>query len=191
MSVCLVCSKLVSAFNDLTVGTKVTDKEGFDKTAIEVISQFDFASQRVPGQGFIPCDDLAPFISAGVGRRTGNPDDFIVRVYRGQADLYLRRHAAAEVERAAIIVYTREAYLADPDVTNDEGELSLIERSAATHVLVSVLGFAGPKAPLSPYRLVHNLAGGNHEALAWNGDEIRTKAAESKAYWDEWCVVAD
>ena len=58
-------------------------------------------------------------------------------------------------------------------------------------MLVAVLAFAGPKAPLSPYRLVHNLAGGNNEAAQWTADEIRAKALESKVYYDEWCTVAD
>jgi len=58
-------------------------------------------------------------------------------------------------------------------------------------VLVAVLAFAGPKAPLTPHRLVKNLAGGNKEALLWSADEIRAKCAEAAGYWDEWCVVAD
>jgi hypothetical protein len=56
---------------------------------------------------------------------------------------------------------------------------------------VAVLAFAGPKAPLTPYRLVHNLAGGNNEVEAWTKEDILTKAKESLAYWNEWVVVAD
>ena len=61
----------------------------------------------------------------------------------------------------------------------------------ATHVVVAVLGFAGPNPPLSPYRFVSNLAGGNNEALTYTADDMRRMAKDIKAYDDEWCVVAD
>ncbi|OGZ33046.1 MAG: hypothetical protein A2174_01840 [Candidatus Portnoybacteria bacterium RBG_13_41_18] len=128
-------------------------------------------------------------VSAGVGVRSTTPEDYILREYRGQVDLYLQRWLAAPVESLAVIVYTTEAYLSDPDVKSEEA--ARIQQSGATHVLVAVLASAGPKAPLSPKRFVHNLAGGNKEAVQWTADEIRHKAAEVKAYHDKWCVVAD
>lgn len=92
-----------------------------------------------------------------------------------------------------VVVYTREAYLADPDLQQPEEaeERARIEASDATHVIVAVLAFAGPKSPLPPNTFLHNLAGGNHEALSWTADEIRSTAQQVKAYWNEWCVVAD
>ncbi len=184
-------ASIVTAFNEKTVGTKVTNKEEFEKVAIQAIEKYDFAAQRVPGQGFIPCNDLAGCLSAGVGKRTKNSDDYVSRLYRGKVELFLRRKHAAKVEGVALIVYTREAYLSDPDTASDKEEVAYVEASDATHFLVAVLGFAGPKAPLSPDRLIHNLAGGNKEALEWSAEEIRAKALETKTYHDEWCVVAD
>lgn len=93
----------------------------------------------------------------------------------------------------ALVVYTREAYLADPDLQKPEeaGERARIMVSDGTHVIVAVLAHAGPKSPLPPNTLVHNLAGGNHEAAKWSTEEIRGIAKESEAYWNEWCAVAD
>lgn len=188
----LVTSTIVTAFDASTIGTKVTNVDAFMSIAQAAIENFDFAAQRVPGPGFIPYNDLTPYVSAGVGRRTTNPDDYVVRYYRGNVELFLRRKHAAEATGVAIIVYTREAYLADPDVQRDDMKRRHIEESNATHILVAVLGFAGPaNSPLTPHRLVHNLAGGNKEALIWSADEIRAKAGQSKAYWEEWAVVAD
>lgn len=186
-----VPSNIVTAFAKSTLGTKVVDHAKFWEVAEQAIAAVDFAAQRVTGQAFIPCNDLVPFLSAGVGRRTNNPDDYVVRLHRGRVDAYLRREKAAPCEGAAFIVYTREAYLADPDVQKEEAERTRIEASEATHVLVAVLGFAGPKAPLSPYRLVYNLAGGNLEAGLWTADEIRANAQESLSYDAEWAVVSD
>lgn len=188
----LVVANIVTAFNEGTIGTKVTNPRRFWEIADAAVASFDFASQRVPGQGFLMCPELAPVLSAGVGKRSDNPGHYVVRAHRGRVDAYLRREHAAPCEDAAIIVYTTEAYLADPDVQKDEAEKARIKIiSGATHVLVAILGFAGPSAPLSPYRLVANLAGGNKEAQVWTADEIRAKAEASLAYDAEWAVVAD
>lgn len=184
-------SDIVTALNTETIGTKIVNRVGFFRAALDAIDATDFSTQRVPGQAFIPFKALDT-LSAGVGKKSDNPADYILRVHRGEVQPFLRREAAAPIEGAAIIVYTREAYLADPDVAGNAAEVERVTRTnEATHVLVAVLGFAGPKAPLSPVRLVANLAGGNKEALVWGADEIRQKAAESDEYWKEWCVVAD
>ena len=187
----LTTANIVSCLADGAVGTKVTNVGRFFEIADAAVAAFDFAGARVPGQGFIPCNDLAPVLSAGVGKRSENPADYVLRFYRGRVEMFLKREFAAACEGAALIVYTREAYLADPDVQKDAAEKARIEASGATHVLVAVLGFAGPKAPLSPFRLVHNLAGGNKEALVWTADEIRAQAKASLDYDAEWAVVAD
>ena len=187
----LVSANIVSAFDSPTLGTKVTNVGKFFEAAEAAIAGFDFAAQQVPGQGFVMCPDLVPYLSAGVGKRSTDPDHYVLRFYRGRVDAYLKREFAAPCEGAALIVYTRDAYLSDPDVQKEEAERARIEASEATHVLVAVLGFAGPKAPLSPYRLVHNLAGGNLAAAMWNAAEIHGHAKASIQYDAEWAVVAD
>jgi hypothetical protein len=102
---------------------------------------------------------------------------------------YLKREFAEKVEGCALIVYMKEAYLRDPDVTPVEA--SRIDSEGASHVLVAVLGFAGPESPLPPYRLVWNLAGGNLEAALWSAEEIHAKAKAAIAYDNEWSTVAD
>lgn len=184
----LVTANIVTCLDEGAIGTKVTSHRRFWETADAAVASFDFG---VMGQGFIPCNDLVPVLSAGVGKRSENPADYVLRFYRGRVEMFLKREFAAPCEGAALIVYTRAAYLADPDVRKDEAEKARIEASDATHVLVAVLGFAGPKAPLSPFRLVHNLAGGNNEALAWTADEIRAQAKASLDYDTQWAVVAD
>ena len=183
-------SNIVTAFDKKTIGTKVVNPSEFEGFLAEAVRQHDPSKDRVPGQHFLPMPtESFSTVSAGVGVRTGNLGDYILREYRGQVDIYLRREFAPPVESLAVIVYTAEAYLADPDASPDEADR--IRHSGASHVLVAVLASAGPRAPLSPKRFVHNLAGGNREAMAWNADEIRAKAIESEAYHDQWCVVSD
>lgn len=183
-------ASIVSCFLSQTIGTKVLNAERFLEILDAAIKAYDPSKDRVPGQHFIMLPaEACECVSAGVGKRTSDPADYIARFYRGNVDLYLRREKAAKAENVAAVVYTKAAYLADPDVAGDPAESARVQD--CDYVLVTVLAFAGPKAPLSPVRFVHNLAGGNNEALVWSADEIRKNAADIKAYWDAWCVVAD
>ena len=105
----LVAANIVSCFNASSVGTKVLDREGFEAAAVAAIEAYDFGAQRVPGQGFVQCPEAVPFVSAGVGRRTRNPEDFVLREYRGNVETFLRREHAAKVEGCALVVYTKDA----------------------------------------------------------------------------------
>lgn len=175
-----------------TVGSKVVQPVNFCNALAGAAKKHDPSKDRTEGQHFVQLPESAwSTVSAGVGHKSNNPDDYIVRMYRGQPTMFLRRKFAAPVEGLACVVYTRQAYLNDPDVLNEPQEIARIQASDCTRVIVAVLAFAGPKAPLTPYRLVHNLAGGNNEVDAWTKDDIVAKAKESLEYWNEWVVVAD
>ena len=102
-------SSYVASKSYLSFGTKVLDREGFEAAAVAAIEAYDFGAQRVPGQGFVQCPEAVPFVSAGVGRRTRNPEDFVLREYRGNVETFLRREHAAKVEGCALVVYTKDA----------------------------------------------------------------------------------
>jgi len=188
----IIGANILSAFSASTIGTKVLDVDTFIAAVDQAIGKYDTSKDRVVGQHFIVLGpETFGQVSAGVGQRTVNPDDYVIRANRGQVNLYLKREKAAAVESLAVIVYTTEAYLTDPDVQGDSQEISRISNSGASHVLVAVLASAGPKAPLTPTRFLKNLAGGNREALVWSADEIRAKAKEVGDYDSQWCVVAD
>jgi hypothetical protein len=175
------------------IGSKVLDREAFNEYLYGAILTHDPATDRIPGQHYLVLPAAAYHtVSCGVGLKTAEPADYAPRLFRGHVGLYLKRRLAAEVEHLAAVVYTREAYLNDPDVVNDEAEKMFIERyPLATHVLVAVLASAGGRSPLPMGTLVRNLAGANHEALAWTADEIRAKARESLEFWEKWSIVAD
>lgn len=182
-------SNVCSAFTPAPVGTKVTDAGAFTAALALAVAAHDPAGDRTPGQHFVmlPGDALAT-VSAGVARRADVPEDgYVVRVHRGRADCYAARPYAARATGLAAVVYTRDAYAADPQVTAEE--VAGIPGDV-THVIVAVLAFAGPKAPLSPHRFVANLAGGNRDAATYSADEMRAMAREVIAYDDEWIVVA-
>ncbi len=187
-----ICNTL-NAFDAITIGTKVIDQAAFLKGLTAAIKEQSRETDRYPGQhAIILPDSLFGTVSAGVGKRTLNPNDYTLQTHREHVSAYLKRSHAAPIQNLTAIVYTKEAYLNDPDVQADKTEFSRTEQSQATHVLVALLSSPTKETPpLSPYRLVHNLAGGNNEATLWSAAEIYEKAKKSKIYWDTWATVAD
>lgn len=181
-------SSILTAFQARPIGSKVTESSPFLYGLGKAIEAHDFDADRVPGQGFLVVPELIPFVSAGDGLRTTNADDFHPMEHRGNVELFLRREHAGEVNFCACVVYTLEAYVGDPEV--DAAEAAALRKDDITHVLVAVIASSGPEAPLTPHRLVSNLAGGNKEALEWTKEEIHDKAKATKEYWDKYCVVA-
>jgi len=192
MTVLLAFANILTAFDDKCVGSKVTRPGLFAVSVAKAVKRFDFAAQTTPGQGYIQLSpNVCQYVSAGVGRHIDDHDAYALRSWRGKVSAYLKREYAAKTDSVAVVVYTVKAYLADPDIAGDTEERARIALSDPTHVIVAVLASAGPPSPLSPGRLVSNLAGGNKDALAWTADEIRAKARESAEYSKEWGVVAD
>ena len=188
----IISSSIVTAFDKDTIGTKVTNEFEFMCNIVKPIAKHDFEAERIPGQALIHVPEAIPFVSGGMGRNRNNHEDYVLRSHRGKVHAYLKREFAEPVTDCHVVVYTREAYLADPDIDEDPKEAERIRsETSITHVLVAVLAASGVSSKLSPYRFVKNLAGGNHEALIWSGDEIRAKAREIATDVDEWCIVAD
>jgi hypothetical protein len=188
----LLVSNICTAFDWDVIGSKIEDHSGFIDELREAI-WCHRVEDRVPGQHYIVMPEPAhATVSCGVGPRVDVESAYVVRRYRGRVGLYLDREHAAQVEHLAAVVYTREAYLNDPDVVNDPEEKERVARHPnVTHVLITVLASAGGKSPLPGHTLLRNLAGANHEAQVWSADEIRAKARESLEFWEKWAVVAD
>jgi hypothetical protein len=188
-------SNIVTAFDEQTIGAKVYNKLVFNALLAQSIEQHDFSKDRTPGQAVL---DLSSFrlatncVSGGIGRKTNNPDDYVIRVYRGGPKMFLKRNLSAPIEFLKAVVYTREAYLIDPDVLAEPKELARIEASNATHVLVAVLAGA-VESFVSPYRFVANLAGGNLDYAPGKMShlDLVELAVKVKSFSDEWSVVAD
>ena len=189
----IVTSNVCKAFEAGPVGSKVTDATRFLDELETALGDFEFpdgSGESARGQGFVVCPTALPYVSAGEGRRTADPADYVPREHRGEVGLFLRRERAAEATFLGCVVYTLEADLADPDVQGEPEEAERVRRLEATHVLVAVIAAAAPQAPLTHKRLVANLAGGNNEALKWSAERIREEARKVDAHWSEWCVVA-
>src|SRR5581483_11663845 len=118
-------ASIVTAFNAATIGTRVDRVMMFRALVAEAVEKFDFTKTRIPGQGVITLpDEAVGCVLGGMGRHTGNPDHYVIRKHwSGQVHLYLKRGYEMQPKGVSVVVNTREAYLADPDVKNDAEEM--------------------------------------------------------------------
>ena len=183
-------SDICTAFNPKTIGSKVIDMEKFFHYLGEAVEAFDWNSCRVPGQAKIKLSDSAcACVSCGIGLRVDDPSYYLLKSHRGVVSAFLKREYAEATKNVFVIVYTTDAFLKDPDVTNDEAEA--IKFSQCTHVIIAVLATPNDEPKLGTYRFVHNLAGGNNEALTYSADEIRSMAKEIIGKENKFSTVAD
>lgn len=179
-------SNICRAFDNNCVGTKVVNEGGFSRKLMDALDRYVMPEN---GQGFIPLPLAFPYVLSGDCAREGlTENDFIVRQWRGEMMMFAKRREQHATSCAAI-VYTAEAYFADPQVDAAEKE----RRNGATHVLVAVIGSRGPKPTLSSSRFVRNLAGGNND-FAFGQKSYTDLVAISQeivAYEAAWVTVAD
>ena len=191
MTIKLAPSFIWQAYSNTCIGSKVESIVPFDEVLKEAIASHDPSKDWAEGQHMVafPKEHLH-LLSCGVGERTDNPDDYVIRNWRGKVSLFLKRDRALPCASANVIVYTKAAMLADPQLPEREREK--IEECNATHYLIALLANAeGVPNSRSPYRLVDCLAGGNKEAEAWSLEDIKNLAKDARDYADKWEVVAD
>ena len=184
-------ANIVTAFGSNSIGTKVIDPHKFWRIVGAKVLAHDTSKDRAPGQHFIIAPELHETLRGGVGQRTLNIDDYLPRLYRGKVSLFLRREFAEKLNEKsfiALIIYTRDAYLRDPDTLGDPAERARVLASDATHVLVAII--AGSNY-MSPSAAIHNIAGGNNEWLAMTAEELRAKAKWVEEVDTTLCTVAD
>lgn len=186
-------SYIWTATNDETVGSKVGNVSAFNSTMVELIENHDPSKDRARGQHFIMMNGdqvTESEITCGVGLNTTDINDYVHRLYRGRVQSFLTREHALPVDWCAVIVYDREAYLADPQMGDEERQWVL--STEHTHFLVALLANAKdvPNA-YGTYRLVSNLCGGNNAFVDMSLAEFKVEAQKALDYQDKWCVVAD
>jgi hypothetical protein len=194
-------SNILKCFDIACVGTRVTHPAEMLDCLDKAIKAFDWAEHAPDGQAFIPLPaETIPWVLGGVAKKSRNPDDFVNRLWRGHVGQYMKREFALPVERVSAIVYTRQAYLDDPDckgdpengIPRDQDEIDRIEASDYTHILVIIIADDGTgKAPVSPGTFVNNLAGGNNAYAKFGKDELVDMAINIRDYYRTYSTVAD
>lgn len=189
-------ANIVTAFKKETIGTKVLDYDKFYQNLRKAINDFDWTQCKTPGQAVV---DLVPYsngdlsyVSGGIGKKTVNPYNYVIRSYREGPHMFLKREFAEPPTSLKVVLYTKEAYLNDPDVINDKKEWDLFNALGCKYVIVAILASV-VDSYVSPYRFVANLAGGNrdYEEGKMTYKQLVELAKRVKQFSDSWITVAD
>lgn len=190
-----------------TIGSKVVKHKKFWAAFDTALAHYDESNDRTKGQYFVKLPaEVFGTVSAGDRLKSSNPDDYIIRHHREGPKMFLRRERAGETQFLAVVVYTRKAFLENPDITPEEAGAI----GEATHAIVAVIVSSGSSAPVTPFWFVHNLAGGNlnykrptfkdypeHKSFKYNDDLDRwakfivDRAKEVVNCWNNYSVVSD
>lgn len=178
------------------IGTCVLSPAAF----IEGLAQKIIAAQKSPagmagwqaekeGKFVIPCPELRGLVSAGVGRRTSNPDDYHLIPYREKVTAFLKRHKALSITECgdlSVVVLGTGAFLGDEDVRHDRSLYEWAATELPEFVIIAVLY---PDSPPTPWRIAANLASGqyNEKTSEWVADLL----IRSFEFWRDHEVVAD
>lgn len=181
-------SNICSSFSENTIGTKVIHHDAFFYELKKALQSYKWPENN---RGFVSLDNALYTVSSGVAIRPGlSVSDYVLREHRGEIEMFARREHAATATALNVIVYTKDAYVGDPQVDINEA----IRVKDADYVVVAVLATAGPKPQLSSHRFVRNLAGGNIIYSPEQGYTLEKAIEDAKAivaYEKEWVTVAD
>lgn len=186
-------SNICTAFDDHTVGTKVTGRGTFLHVLASIIEAI--GGPRNSGFVELPGDSVEECVRCGVAEVSNlSKEDVHSVFYRGKWESFADPRKAAKFDNVSALIYSCDSYCKDPQVSNDE-KAALIEEGI-DYVLVAVHAGAGD---LGSIRLVRNLAGGNRNYIP-SGDieeevkllhKVIAEAAKAEAFEDTWLVVAD
>ena len=184
------------AEDEKCVGSKILNPEEFRKRLVTEIIRHDHKSDSAPGQHVVTLSYEtieASGIVCGIGLRTNNLNDYIIRSWRGQVGLYLKRECAVPVEMCRVIVYTKEAMIADPDVDEDYKNeiMNSPDHKYVSHYLIALLADGPEPSARSPLRLTAAIGGHNNEYENASIEKIKSDCLESYNYATKWEVVSD
>jgi hypothetical protein len=179
-----VARNCLSMFRDKTVGPKVLFWDPFYRLLGEAVK-----AAAPSGQYFVdlpthsPEDPTTPLVSAGVGFRSLHTGHYVIREHRGYTSVFLKRKYACPVTNLSAVVYTLDAYKADPH--NGPSEYATFPADT-THVLVSV--FVNSEGPtFTPRSLAAHFASGTVTSL----EDVQRLAKWTFEYDSRFAVVAD
>lgn len=140
--------------------------------------------------------DVLPLLSSGVGRRSKDPEHYVVRKLHGRVGLYLKREFAMAPERCEVSVVTKEQYIKEYREFEEQGGLTDAELEDVTHVVYYVRIHAGPNTErqTDPRNFVTRLAraagdGDNQAKFSVTG--LCNEAWNIDNYWRTFSEVAD
>ena len=193
----IMISDICQAFNENGVGSKVKPEmhTHFKKALVYAILNHDFSKDKFPGQSIVELPKTVNdcvFPGTWV-RGSKDPNDYVLRSYRGEVGMYMKRTSEMKTHRISCVVYSKEAYEKDPDFDEHEAmHVGDFFGREGGFVLVAVLADCDCiKSTVSYSRFVKNLGGANNEYSKMDKLEVVELAKKVVSYRSKYIGVAD
>tara|TARA_R110000824_G_scaffold289937_1_gene478470 strand:- start:297 stop:893 length:597 start_codon:yes stop_codon:yes gene_type:complete len=179
-----------------SVGTILRDPTTWSQVQDAILAGIQSTEPQVWGGIFVqlPPETFGLLYAGAIPKPDSTRDsDFVIRTHREIQSMYFRRDLvspdALEPQSAMAIVYTAEAFLADPEVTPEE--IADFKSCGATHGLINIVATGG--TPTKPEtgctRFVKGLAGGNKAYETMSKEDLVALAKRVAAYGDAFFTV--
>lgn len=188
-----VCPSIGALKEGPVVGQKVLSREAFlaimTQHIVHVLPSTQFDEE---GFGVIQLPvDVLPLVSSGVGCRSEDPDDYVIRKHQGRVGLYLKRRLALPVERCTAHMFTKTDYLVNWLERGEEAPLSQEDLEGVTHVVSGFKFWAGPRTVLRLDSYVNSLAKQLGKSDPQVAARLLGEAWEVNNYWKTFAEVSD
>jgi hypothetical protein len=133
-------------FGEPTYGTKVLDWTELRTLLEKELSEYDFNAEDealglTKGRRFVILRGAEHLVSGGFGYHTHDLTKYLLREHYGGVESYLQRGEALPVKTTGVVVYDRDTYCRDPDVSHDSAEIErIVSVEQARFVLVCIIG---------------------------------------------------
>lgn len=190
-----------------SVGTKITNLPAFmralDARIIALAAECASENEPFPAKPFFVMNECLPFIESGdVEMEVAREAGFIGREWRGWPMAFADGNKIAPAllvpKFCGVSVYSRLAYMTDPDVEAQTAPDWPGPMINCDYVVVIVIGSRAAFSAVPVHALVHNIAGGNADCLLTGDDghdaqqarKFRKLAADSEMHAKAWITVA-
>lgn len=179
------------------VGAKVHQPDDFKRLVIGFLADRQpklIEDEEALGFWTVDVSEIIPvnMLSFGIGKRTRREEDYVLRMYHGQIQAFLKRRFALPAEGCKVHIDTLELFR-DEWSRDEETPFPEDKFIGVTHVVSDITIYAGPMQAgvPTPTDLVRQIARkiGKNERIQVN--ETINRAWESDRYWSEFCRVAD
>lgn len=169
-------------------GAKIIDLDAFGQSLLRAMDP-----RRHGGFGFLLGRDLFSLdacesVSCGFGRKSSNPEDYVLRFHQGTVTAFLKRDLVLKTTQAKVLVCTREAYM---DCKGFAGPSDW--QPEVDYVIVGLVASSGGGYFRSADRLISNLVEtkGSPADANLTLEAFRSTAREVVAFNAHYAVVSD
>ncbi|KKW28677.1 MAG: hypothetical protein UY72_C0064G0005 [Candidatus Uhrbacteria bacterium GW2011_GWD2_52_7] len=193
MRTLFICPSFIRERESRVVGYKIPDLEAFIAAVKDAFVNPDL-NEVTPGEFVISKPEISRLVKPGIGKRSNNPEDYVLRNHRGKVGAFLKREFAIPYADYNVIIWTLPRFSKEStESPSDFEDLTKFMKSGCTHALV---GAKAASAVVDAEDFVRNIMDTPRQDFFTHPfevlvDDVRNSAQRVTTFYDMWSLVAD